>query len=230
MRKPSRDPVPPRRSATEWPAGTLKERSQGGNERKPMLDISEAISPVQRAEAAATEAKRLSGMVVCEGRLQAALTDHKFEVDNPATARIIGHAPRCGAADVDRAVASASAAFAGWRHLTARDRAAFLVKAAARLESEAEAIAQLSAFETGNALATQTRGEAATMVDILRFFAQDRRTGAAGRAALLRTDAGSAAAGRRELHLRPWRRGRAPAVRTSQGAQGHLHRVKRGGR
>ncbi|MEP9367704.1 aldehyde dehydrogenase family protein [Xanthobacter sp. VNH20] len=136
-----------------------------------MLDISEAISPVQRAEAAAAEAKRLSGMVVCEGRLQAALTDHTFEVDNPATGRIIGHAPRCGSADVDRAVASAQSAFAGWRHLTARDRAAFLVKAAARLESEAEAIAQLSAFETGNALATQTRGEAATMVDILRFFA-----------------------------------------------------------
>jgi acyl-CoA reductase-like NAD-dependent aldehyde dehydrogenase len=46
-----------------------------------------------------------------------------------------------------------------------------LLELAQRLEREVEPLAQLSSLETGNALATQTRGEAKTMVDILRFFA-----------------------------------------------------------
>ena len=55
--------------------------------------------------------------------------------------------------------------------MPARERSNLLLEAANRLEREAEAIACLSSLETGNAIATQTRGEARTMVDILRFFA-----------------------------------------------------------
>ncbi len=116
-------------------------------------------------------AQRLSGHVVVGGKLTAAVTADTFPVENPACAEIIGAAPRCGALDVERAVASAAAAFPAWASVPGRQRSLMLLEAASRLEAEAEAIASLSSLETGNAIATQTRGEARTMVDILRFFA-----------------------------------------------------------
>ncbi len=125
---------------------------------------------MQRTDAAMREARRLSGHIVFDGKLQPALTAETFEVENPATGAVIGKAPRCGAADVDQVVRSAQRAFESWRRVSARERGALLLKAADLLEKEAEALAQLSSLETGNALATQTRGEAATMVDIFRFF------------------------------------------------------------
>lgn len=136
------------------------------------MSTARLIDPVlQRMEAVEREAKRLSGLIVFDGRLAPALTQETFDVENPGNGEIIGAAPRCRADDVDRAVQVAHRAFAKWARIPARERGALLLKAADRLEAEREGLAQLSSLETGNALATQTRGEAATMVDIFRFFA-----------------------------------------------------------
>jgi len=116
-------------------------------------------------------AERLSGRLVVAGKLARALTDETFPVENPANGETIGVAARCGQADVNRAVEAAAAAFPAWAALPARERSRLLLDAATRLEGEMESIAGLSSLETGNAIATQTRGEARTMVDILRFFA-----------------------------------------------------------
>ncbi|MEJ8570425.1 aldehyde dehydrogenase family protein [Microbaculum marinum] len=123
-----------------------------------------------RIAAQAAEARRLSGQIVVGGRMQPALATGSFEVENPATEEIIGEAPRCGEADVEAAVAAASEAFPKWSRTKARERGATLIAAANHLERHLEDIARLSSFETGNALATQSRGEARTMVDILRYF------------------------------------------------------------
>lgn len=135
----------------------------------------ESLGPIdlitRRMEAARREAERLSGLIAYDGKLQPALTSETFEVENPADGTIIGSAPRCRACDVDKVVQSAHRAFGEWSRVPARERGALLLKVAERLEAEREAIAQLSSLETGNALATQTRGEATTMVDIFRFFA-----------------------------------------------------------
>ncbi len=125
----------------------------------------------ERERAAKALAMRLSNHVVVGGKLTKAVASETFPVENPANAEIIGSAPRCGSADVERAVAAASEAFPAWAALPARKRSAIMLEVADRLESEVEALAQLSSLETGNALATQTRGEAKTMVDILRYFA-----------------------------------------------------------
>ncbi|MEP7457314.1 aldehyde dehydrogenase family protein [Phyllobacterium sp. SB3] len=116
------------------------------------------------------EAKRLSGCIVYDGGLRKALATEFISVENPATEEIIGQVPRCGNDDVDAAIASASLAFKPWSALPARDRGALLVRAANHLEGFLEEIARLSSLETGNALATQCRNEARTMVDILRYF------------------------------------------------------------
>ncbi len=125
----------------------------------------------ERERAAKAVAARLSNKLVIGGRLVDAITRESFPVENPATAEVIGHAPRCGTQDVERAVATAQSAFSIWSAIPARRRSAIMLEAAQRLEQESEALAQLSALETGNALATQTRGEARTMIDILRFYA-----------------------------------------------------------
>jgi aldehyde dehydrogenase (NAD+) len=125
----------------------------------------------ERERTAKAMAARLSNRVVVGGGLTEALTDDVFPVENPANGEVIGSAPRCGQADVDRAVDVAGRAFPAWAALPARRRASLMLDMAQRLEGEVESLAQLSSLETGNALATQTRGEARTMVDILRYFA-----------------------------------------------------------
>jgi acyl-CoA reductase-like NAD-dependent aldehyde dehydrogenase len=136
-----------------------------------MTHVAAATTTAERERNAKAMAARLSNKLVIGGKLVDALTRESFPVENPATAEVIGHAPRCGAEDVERAVTTAQAAFPAWSGLPARQRSALILQAAQRLEEESEALAQLSALETGNALATQTRGEAKTMVDILRFYA-----------------------------------------------------------
>jgi acyl-CoA reductase-like NAD-dependent aldehyde dehydrogenase len=144
-----------------------------------MLDQPEAKSKsgspeglaAQRTDAARAEARRVSGKIVADGQLRRALTNQTIEIENPARAEMIAAVPRCGREDVDAVVTSAHSAWRDWSRRPARDRGALLAKAADRLAEEAENLACLSALETGNALPSQTRGEAATMVDILRFFA-----------------------------------------------------------
>ncbi len=125
----------------------------------------------ERERAAKALAAHVSGKVVIDGKLTEPLTRERFPVENPANAEIVGSAARCGAEDVERAVQSAANAFSAWAELPARKRSAVMLEMADRLEPEMEALAELSSLETGNALATQTRGEARTMVDILRYFA-----------------------------------------------------------
>ncbi len=123
-----------------------------------------------RMSTAGETAKRLSGMVVYGGKLLKALTRERFNVENPATEEIIGQAARCGIEDVEAAVGSASKAFPKWSAMPARERGATMIRAADHLAQHLEQIARLSSYETGNALATQSRGEARVMVDIMRYF------------------------------------------------------------
>jgi acyl-CoA reductase-like NAD-dependent aldehyde dehydrogenase len=113
----------------------------------------------ERERAAKATASRLSERIVVGGKLAAAATRERFEVENPTNAEVIGHAPRCGTDDVDRAIMAAAAAFPRWSAMPERQRSTLLLEMASRLEREAESLAQLSALETGNAVATQTRGE-----------------------------------------------------------------------
>ncbi|PVG83574.1 aldehyde dehydrogenase [Nocardioides gansuensis] len=84
---------------------------------------------------------------------------------------VLARVPSGTATDVDRAVAAARAAQPTWAalHFTVRQRA--LLRIADALEAEAEALAVLTAQDTGNALRTQARPESATLVALFRYFA-----------------------------------------------------------
>jgi acyl-CoA reductase-like NAD-dependent aldehyde dehydrogenase len=91
-------------------------------------------------------------------------------VENPARRQIIAEIPRGRAADVDRGVAAAAAAFPGWARIAPRERGRMLLRIAEVLEARSEEMARTIALETGNALRTQARPEARLAADIFRYF------------------------------------------------------------
>ena len=83
---------------------------------------------------------------------------------------VIATVPRGTEADADRAVEAAKKAFPAWSGLHFKERQRLLLKAADALEENIENLAQLTALDTGNALRTQARPEAATLVDLFRYM------------------------------------------------------------
>jgi 1-pyrroline dehydrogenase len=108
--------------------------------------------------------------IVVGGRLVEAAAGATMEVLNPATGEAIAEVPRCTEEDVDRAVASAKAAWPAWRESTPRDRATILLRLADLLEEHGEELAQLESLNVGKPLAA-ARDEIPGMADNLRFFA-----------------------------------------------------------
>lgn len=91
-------------------------------------------------------------------------------VENPGDRTVLGYVPRGDAQDVERAVQAAASAFKTWSKGTPRDRGKMLLKIAEDIEARTEELARLIAAETGNALRTQARPEAALAADIFRYF------------------------------------------------------------
>ncbi|MBI2741862.1 MAG: aldehyde dehydrogenase family protein [Rhodospirillales bacterium] len=94
----------------------------------------------------------------------------RLTVENPAKKTAVAEVPRGNAADVDRAVAAATKAYAEWRKVPPRERGKVLLKIAEALQARTEEMARTIALETGNALRTQARGEANLTADIFRYF------------------------------------------------------------
>ena len=118
------------------------------------------------AVATATREKMLIG-----GDLVDAADGRTFDVDTPRKrGEVIAHVPRSGAADVDRAVRAAHAAFPAWRAMPPRERGRLLTRIADDLDAAVEDLARLLASETGNAIRTQARPEAKTTADLFRYF------------------------------------------------------------
>ena len=66
----------------------------------------------------------------------------RIAVENPAKRSPIAEVPRGNAADVERAVAAATKAFAEWRKVVPRERGKVLLKIAEALQARAEEIAR----------------------------------------------------------------------------------------
>jgi betaine-aldehyde dehydrogenase len=90
---------------------------------------------------------------------------------NPATGEELARAHNSTAADVDRAVRAARAAFDGWSQTTPAQRASALLALADAIEEHGEEIARLEALNAGKPLAAVTNDEIPAMADNLRFFA-----------------------------------------------------------
>ena len=98
-----------------------------------------------------------------------------FENRNPArTSDLIGRFPRSGAADVDRAVASAQRGFEIWRSTPAPERGDVMRRAGDIMTARKEELARAATREMGKVLA-ETRGDVQEGIDTAYYAATEGR-------------------------------------------------------
>ena len=105
-------------------------------------------------------------------------------VENPATEETIGHISFGTAADVDRAVEAAQAAFESWQFSTREERLELLRAIAAGIEERREELAEAVSAEMGAPLSLASgphvgllSGHCATAIEILESFEFERQDG-----------------------------------------------------
>lgn len=76
-------------------------------------------------------------------------TEAALDVVNPANEQVIGRVPACGAAELDRAVAAARAAFKTWSKTPVDDRRAVIRNMAAAIDANFEELYRLLTSEQG---------------------------------------------------------------------------------
>src|SRR3954471_12401572 len=93
-----------------------------------------------------------------------------LDVVDPATEETLESVPRASAADVDRAVQAADAAFAAWSRTDAEDRASLLRKAIALIERDRKALVESLVHEQGKPV-TEAGGEVHHLLHGLNYYA-----------------------------------------------------------
>ena len=83
------------------------------------------------------------------GRWVNAASGAKFAVRSPVTGAVLAEVPRCGAEDVDAAVAAAKAAWPAWRGMPVFKRAEVILRMADLIRERAEGIAEVLCVEQG---------------------------------------------------------------------------------
>jgi succinate-semialdehyde dehydrogenase/glutarate-semialdehyde dehydrogenase len=128
-----------------------------------------------------------------------------FDVLDPATLDVIGHAADADPADALVALDAATKAFASWRSVTAEARGAYLHMAAEAIRANAESLAALMTSENGKPLG-EARGEIMGSARMLDWAAEEGRrangrvtpAGPAGPGLVMRTPVGPV------LAITPW--------------------------
>ncbi len=113
---------------------------------------------------------RLGGRLLIDGQLREPREGRTFALHDPATGKLLCEVAAADSTDVELAVRSAAQAQRGWANIPARERGKRLIAASQALASHAEELARLIALESGKALRTECRPEAANVADVLQFF------------------------------------------------------------
>jgi succinate-semialdehyde dehydrogenase / glutarate-semialdehyde dehydrogenase len=95
-------------------------------------------------------------------------------VRNPATGEVIGHVPAMSAAETRQAIEAAQAAFAGWRAMLAKDRAAILRRLNDLMLANVDDLAAIMTAEQGKPLA-EAKGEVAYAASFIEWFAEEAK-------------------------------------------------------
>ena len=99
----------------------------------------------------------------------------RFTIDSPSTEEHVGSAPEAGAADIDRAVAAARAAFddpSGWATWAPSRRAEVLDRFATAMEARSEQLSRLVSAQNGMPVAISSQLEGAFPAILLRYYGQ----------------------------------------------------------
>lgn len=104
------------------------------------------------------------------GQTVAAASGQTFESISPVDGGLLAHVARSAAADVDRAVQAARAAFAGWRDIDGAERRRILHAVADAIVARADEIALVESMDTGQAIRFMSKA-AIRGAENFRFFA-----------------------------------------------------------
>ncbi|WP_028278032.1 gamma-aminobutyraldehyde dehydrogenase [Arthrobacter sp. I3] len=105
------------------------------------------------------------------GRTEQGTSTHTHDVVNPATGGVVATVDLASAADVDRAVAAARAAFATWARTAPGERSAILHRFASILTERAEEFARVESSQTGKPLRLTRGFDVPGTIDNIEFFA-----------------------------------------------------------
>lgn len=114
----------------------------------------------------------LSGQAFIGGQWVGAVDGANFDVLDPATGLVIGHVPRMGAADTQRAIDAANQALPAWRGLSARERHRILMRWHALVLEHQDALATLMVAEQGKPL-FEAHGEVGYGASFIEWFAEE---------------------------------------------------------
>jgi succinate-semialdehyde dehydrogenase/glutarate-semialdehyde dehydrogenase len=112
--------------------------------------------------------------VLIGGAWHDAMDGATFDVRNPADDTRVGRVPACSTGDVERAVAAAHAAFAGWRDAPAKTRAQLLRRWFDLVIAHRDDLAAIMVSEQGKPLA-EARGEIDYAASFIEWFAEEAR-------------------------------------------------------
>ncbi|MGX1307295.1 aminobutyraldehyde dehydrogenase [Amorphus suaedae] len=90
---------------------------------------------------------------------------------DPARGTPLAEVASASAGQIDQAVETAQAAFAGWRRTTPKERSRALLTIADRIEAEAKSLAEVESLNTGKPRRYVEAGELMNVADVFRFFA-----------------------------------------------------------
>jgi succinate-semialdehyde dehydrogenase/glutarate-semialdehyde dehydrogenase len=93
---------------------------------------------------------------------------------NPATGQPLAQLPHATAADLDRALVAAAAAFRLWRKVSAYDRSRIMERAADLIRDRKAAISRIMTLEQGKPLA-ESEAEVAYAADVIEWYAEEGR-------------------------------------------------------
>lgn len=107
-----------------------------------------------------------------DGKWVEAESGKRFDVLNPATGEVVGHAAAADQADVDKAVAAAKRVFDSgeWSKMPPRDRQVILNRFADLFEEHMEEIYELETVNNGRPI-RETRAQLGRMPSFFRYFA-----------------------------------------------------------
>jgi len=116
----------------------------------------------------------LPGLAVIDGALVEAASGEVFHNVSPRDGKVINDVAACGQADVDRAVASARAAFEDgrWRDLGPRQKKAILFRLADLMERDAEELALLESLDVGKPIRDARAVDIPLAINTCRWYAE----------------------------------------------------------
>ncbi len=113
---------------------------------------------------------RLRDRLFIDGAFVDAADGATFETLDPHDGSVIATVARAAEADVDLAVAAATAAFPGWARLQASQRGRLLLRLADLIESQADELATLESIDTGHPLRDSRALDVARTAATFRYF------------------------------------------------------------